>query len=409
MYTKKSLPNANNRMLPRYLLLVPLLTVSILRAEELPLSPQKQELLKLQREQVYEQTDTGKTSWVAPLQFSLSYDRTKDVLGSKIDMRSAGVSWSQDLFRSGGIFYTIDQAKASGSANLLAVDRQEASYLKQVYTLKAQVQRDTLKREQSTLTVKNRDIDLLIVKAKYEAGSADISELNRATIDRDNARTELIVVKNALRSEQYELKKLVGYRPLETVSLPDFPLVTKDDYLKNNLELLQYGEQYSADTATWKVTRSAYLPKVTFDAAYGYNDYSGDFQDYGGNRYNYGIMLSMPLDINSRGTVAASRLQAMQTKTAQSDRHMEQEYDMRKATIGDYEEKIGVAEEMLSLYRELYDFTKNQVTAGYKSTYDAESLGNSVQIQTLEKQIQEYNIMVERIALYFDTQVYKEK
>ena len=396
------------RSLPLFFLLLG----SASAAEDVPLSQQKQELLKLQREQAIEQSGTDKTSWVAPLQFSLSYDKSKSALGYTNDTKSALVSWSQDLFRSGGIFYTMDQAEASGRANLLAVDRQEASYLKQVYTLKAQVERDTLKQQQSQLTVKNRDIDLFIVKAKYETGSADIAELNRATIDRDNAQTELIIVNNTLRSELFDFKKIAGDRAVGTVSLPAFPLVDREAYLKDNLELLEYAAQYKADEASWKVTRSAYLPTLTFNASYGYGDYEGDmFQDYDGNQYSYGAVLSMPLDINSRGTVEVSHLQALQTKTSESDRRMElvQEYDMRVATIGDYGQKIGVAEQMLKMYEELYDFTKNQVTAGYKSSFDAESLANSVQIQKLEKQIQEYNIMVERISLYFDTQVYKEQ
>ena len=81
---------------------------------------------------------------------------------------------------------------------------------------------------------------------------------------------------------------------------------------------------------------------------------------------------------------------------------------MRVASIGDYEEKIGVAEEMIAMYDDLYTFTENQVKAGFKSSFDQESLGNSVQIQKLEKRIQQYNIQVERIALYFDTRIYKE-
>jgi outer membrane protein len=392
--------------------LLPLcMAATVAGAEELPLSPQKQELLKLKREQVYEQTETGKTGWVSPLQFSLSYDKTKDVRDHESETKSAGVSWSQDLFRSGGIFYAVDGAEALGEANLLAVDREEAAYLKQLYTLKAQVERDTLKREQSELTLKNRDIDLLIIRAKYKAGTADISELNRATIDRDGARTELIVVKNTLRSETYELKKLLGIHSADAVTLPDFPLVSKAAYLEGNLELRQYGAQQRAEDAAWKVTRASYLPRVTVDASYGYTDYGGGAAGYDGDRYSYGVQLGMPLDINSRGTVEADRLQSLQTKTAQADRRAElgEEYDMRRATIGDYEEKIGVAEEMIRMYDELYGFTENQVKAGYKSAYDLESLGNSVQIQKLEKAIQTYNIRIERIALYFDTRIYKEQ
>lgn len=399
------------RILHRKLYLLPLILAALAGAGELPLSQQKQELLKLKREQVYEQTETGKTGWVSPLQFSLSYDKTKDAHDNRVETKSAGVSWNQDLFRSGGIFYAIDQVEASGRANFLAVDREEAADLKQVYTLKAQVERDALKLRQSGLTLKNRDIDLFIIRAKYKAGTADISELNRATIDRDSARTEQIVVRNTLRSERFELKKLLGDRPADAVVLSDFPLVSRERYLGENLELLEYDAQRSADEATWKVTRAAYLPKLTFDASYGYSDYRGDVQADDGDRYSYGAVLSMPLDINSRGTIEASRLQSLQTRTAQLDRktELEQEYDKRRATVGDYEERIGVADEMINMYDELYGFTKQQVEAGYKSSYDLESLGNSVQIQKLEKRIQEYNIRIEKIALYFDLQLYKEQ
>lgn len=388
-----------------------LLLAASVGAAELPLTPTKQELLELKREQIREQTGTGKTSWVAPLQLSLSYDKTRDVLDNDSETRSAGVAWSQDLFRSGGIYYTVEQADASGKANLLAVDLEEASYLKQAYTLKAQVERDRLKLQQSELTLANRDIDLMITRAKYKVGSADISELNRVTIDRDSARGDVIVVRNSLRSEEFELKKILGTRAVDTVPLPEFPLVPRDTYLQNSLELLRYTAQNRADEAAWKVTRSAYLPTLSVNAGYGYNDYRGDTLDYEGERYSYGAVLSMPLDINSRGRVEASRLQSLQTQTAQIDRKMEleQEYDMRAATIGDYEEKIGVAEEMIAMYDDLYTFTENQVRAGFKSSFDLESLGNSVQIQKLEKRIQHFNIQIERIALYFDTRIYKER
>jgi len=396
--------------LHRQVWLLPFLLSALLGAEQLPLSEQKQELLKLKREQVKEQTGTGKTSWVSPLMLSISYSRSRDAAGTQGELTSSGVSWDQDLFRSGGIYYTIDQADASGKANLLAVDIEEASYLKQAYTLKAQIERDRLTQRKSELTLANRDIDLMIAQAKYKVGTTDISELNRVTIDRDTARTDLVVVKNSLRNEEYELKKLLGARTVDSVDLPAFPLVSRDAYLQGSLELLQYKAQGRADEAAWKVTRSAYLPTLSFNAAYGYNNYDSKSLDYSGDRYSYGAVLSMPLDINSRGTVEASRLQSLQTQTAQIDRKMEleQEYDMRVATIGDYEEKISVAEEMIAMYDDLYSFTKNQVKAGFKSSYDLESLGNSVQIQKLETRIQQYNIQIERISLYFDTRIYKE-
>ncbi len=381
-----------------------MLVGTLLTGNDLPLSQEKADLLWYKRDKIREDVERGKTSWVAPLTLSASVSKNKDATDQQSEVKNAGVSLSQDLFRSGGIYYTIEQAKAAGEANYLGVDIEEATYLKNIYTLKAQIERDRLKLEQSNLTLKNMDIDLFIIKAKYKVGSADISELNRATLDRDNARTELIVVKNSLRSEEYELQKLVGAGRTDVVALPEIALVSEEEYLAANLELLQYDASDRSDEAAWKVTRSNYLPTLTLNGSLGYSDYSGDILAYRGDTYSYGATLSMPLDINTRATVESGKLQYLQTKTAQLDRHQElrQEYAMRTGTIADYQEKIGVAEEMITMYDELYRFTDNQYKAGFKSSYDLESLGNSVEIQKLEKKIQNYNIMIEKISLYFD-------
>ena len=386
-------------------LIIFVLFIGVLLGDDLPLSEQKEELLRLKRQKIREDIDAQKKSWVSPLIFSLSANKNKDAIDMESETKNAGLQWSQDLFRSGGIFYTVEQANALGQANLLSIDREEAGYLKQIYTLQAQIERDTLKRRQNELTLKNSDIDLFIIKAKYKVGSADISELNRATIDRDNARTALIVIKNTLRNEVYELKKLIGHEKIDTLILSDIPLISKTEYIKHQLELLQYEAQDKSDDAAWKIARASYLPKLTFNGSFGYSDYQSDAIEYNGNDYRYGAVLSIPLDINTRATIESSRLQLLQTRTAQLDRRMEleQEYEMRFYTIADYEEKIGVAEEMISMYNELYSFTDNQVKAGFKSTYDLESLGNSLDIQRLEKEIQSYNIEIEKISLYFDT------
>jgi len=386
-------------------LIIFVLFIGVLLGDDLPLSEQKEELLRLKRQKIREDIDAQKKSWVSPLIFSLSANKNKDAIDMESETKNAGLQWSQDLFRSGGIFYTVEQANALGQANLLSIDREEAGYLKQIYTLQAQIERDTLKRRQNELTLKNSDIDLFIIKAKYKVGSADISELNRATIDRDNARTALIVIKNTLRNEVYELKKLIGHEKIDTLILSDIPLISKTEYIKHQLELLQYEAQDKSDDAAWKIARASYLPKLTFNGSFGYSDYQSDLIEYNGNNYRYGAVLSIPLDINTRATIESSRLQLLQTRTAQLDRRMEleQEYEMRFYTIADYEEKIGVAEEMISMYNELYSFTDNQVKAGFKSTYDLESLGNSLDIQRLEKEIQSYNIEIEKISLYFDT------
>lgn len=370
------------------------------------LSDEKQELLQLKREKIREDILLQKREWVSPLRLSLGVNRNKSATFMESETKSAGVDWSQDLFRSGGIGYSIDRAKALGMSQLLGIDREEAEYLKQAYTLYAQSERDRLKHKQNELTLHNRDLDLFIITAKYKAGSADISELNRATIDRDTARTALIASKNILRNEEYSLKKLLGTAKIDPNDLSNIPLISKEEYLAQHLELLQYEAQERSDEAGAKIVRSSYLPKLTFNGSYGYTDYQSDQIEYSGDNYNYGATLSMPLDINTNAQMLSSRLQLLQTRTAKRDRaqELEQEYEMRFFTIADYEERIGVAQEMLMIYQELYTFTQQQVATGAKTVYELESLGNSVQIQQLEKEIQANNILIEKIALYFDTE-----
>ncbi|MCX6051486.1 MAG: TolC family protein [Campylobacterales bacterium] len=373
--------------------------------DDLPLSEQKTELLKLKREKIIQDGESAKNSWISPVILSTTVNKNKNQ-NLESQTNSAGLDWSQDLFRSGGISQSIAKAEYSKDANLLGISIEEATYLKQIYKLYTQISRDRLVYKQNELSLKNRDIDLFIIKAKYKVGSADISELNRITIDKDTVRTNLITLKNTLKNEEYELKKLTGDVNSDTLQLPNIPLLSQNDYIKSHLELLQYSQKNKRDEAISGVTRSAYLPKLTFVSSLGYTKFSSQLNNYQGNDYSYGAVVSMPLDVNMNPVIESSRLQHLQTQTAELDRKMEleKEYAMRIATIADYEEKIAVAKEMVEMYEELYNSTNAQVKAGYKSTYDLESLKNSVEIQKYEQEIHNKNILIEKISLYFDTQ-----
>lgn len=98
-----------------------MLCAGVLLANDLPLSEQKTELLKLKRNKIEKDADIQKRSWVSPLIFSLSANKSKDTSDLKSNTNSAAVEWSQDLFRSGGIYYTIEQADALREANLINV------------------------------------------------------------------------------------------------------------------------------------------------------------------------------------------------------------------------------------------------------------------------------------------------
>ncbi len=384
-----------------------ILCIASLFAQQTPLLTQKQETLDLKRKQIQEDIQAASKSWISPLILSLSLSENKSATNDTNELKNASLQWNQDIFRSGGITYTMQLANASGAANLLGVDIQEAKYLQSLYTLKTQCLRDALAQKQSELRVKNMDIDLLMTKAKYQAGLADLSQLNQSTLNRDSAKTSLIVVKNALQSERYELQKIAN--DTQNIKIPELNLPSKKEYLAQNLELLQYSKQNLSTQIAWKNKCSNYFPKLALNASYGYtkNSSSSPYaSDYEGNSYNYGLTLSMPLiDVSALNLVESAKLQYLQTKSAQNDRRIELEaqYDLHVNNIQNYQEKIALADEMIRMYDSLLTFTKHQVKAGFKSQYDLDSLQNSVAIQKIEKEIQNYNITIEKIALYFDT------
>ncbi len=380
-----------------------LLICSFVMADS-PLSYEKEKILELKRQKLKADADKLKNSWISPLNISVSKNRS--VSANDMDSRAttAKISLNQDIFRSGGIWYAIDYAKAFKEVQKLGIDLEEAADLKQIYSLKTKIKRDELKLKQSKLILKNREIDVEIVKERYKAGDADISELNRVTIESDNARTSLINIQNLLRNEYYELKKIVGEKNIKRLRIPKIPLVDKKSYLSSHLQLLRFDKQIKSDLAKYKAVKSSYLPKVVLNGSYGYSKIEGNFQNYESDEYSYGIKLSMPLNYNSKNDIESSKIAYLQSKLAKTDRQkeLEYEYDKHLFNIKDYKEKIKVAKRMIKLYDELYDFTDLEVKAGMKTKLDLKSLNNSLKIQKLEQKIQEQNIILEKISLFFD-------
>jgi len=379
-----------------------LLGVTLLLGDT-PLSEEKQKLFDLKRQKQSAETTKLKNSWISPLQLSASWQRTVNAGNFDGTSSKAGISLRQDIFRSGGIWYAVDYAKALGEAQALGIDIEEARELQQLYRLKVQMERDGLKLQQAQLTLKNREIDADVVKERYKSGDADISELSRVMLQVDQAENQLITLENGLQTQKFELKKLYGKKSLASLKLPKIPLVDKEDYLRRNLEMLRYEKQIESDRAKYKTVRSSYLPKVSVNGNYGYSRFRGDFQNYDGDEYGYGIALSMPLDYNTKKDIESNKLAYLSTKIARDDRRkeLEQEYAKRLAAIEAGKKKIAVSKRMIARYDELYRFTRAQYRAGTKTDYDVASLKNSLQIQRLEQQIQRYNILLEKLALFF--------
>lgn len=391
------------------IILAVLVSIQVICSEELLLSDLKQSLLEIKREKAINDTLLEENSWISSMSLSATFQKSKDATDIESENKNVGISWSQDIFRSGGIEASIDKARADGMVNLLDVDMEQASYLKEGYGYLCAVKRDMLVLKQNMLTLKNSEIDLEIIKKEYEVGNRDITDLNRAILDRDSAHTALITAKNTLQSEMLELEKIIGDRDLSKLHIPDFPLITKNEYLNRHLQLRQYDAQVQSNSASYEMTKSSYLPKLTLNTALEYNDYKGNQIGYNGRSYSYGVTASIPIDYNTKETLQSSKLQLLQSKAEKEDQKAELRKSYRTAlgNIDAYRQKIKIAEEMKQMYEKLYTLTKAQVRSGVKSDYDRESLENSMKIQRLEVEVQSYNVLIEKMKLYFDVEPQK--
>jgi len=342
-----------------------------------------------------------KNSWISPVIISATINKNTQ---NKIttNTKSITISWNQDIFRSGGIYYTIKYAKALGIYNIDLLKQQKLNLIKQVFKIKTQILRDELLLKQNELKLANIEINLQVIKDNYLAGNADISDINNILVQRDTQKMANLSLKKTIEIEKKELLKLTN----KDFILKDFPLITKNEYLKQNIEIKVLNAQSETNYAKMKKTTTSYLPKITLNLQASHNDYKSELpaQTYSDKPWSIGVTLSMPLDINYKSNIQSAKINYLKSKLEINDKinELSQKYDEVIKNINILNQKIIIAKQIKDSYKTLYNVVKEQYKAGLKTIYDVKSLKNSLEIQNLEIKIQKYNITLQKIDLYFD-------
>jgi outer membrane protein TolC len=348
-----------------------------------------------------EDSNALKNSWISPAFINMNYTKnTQNKIST--DIKTVQIMWNQDIFRSGGIYYAIKYAKALGIYNLDLIKQQKLGLIKTAFTLKTQILRDKLLLKQNILKLANLEINVKVTKDNYLAGNADISDMNNILVQRDTQKMANLTLKQAIQNEIRELKKLTNKK----FEIKNFPLITKDEYIKQNIVLTTLNAKSKSDYTKAKITTASYLPKLTVNLQASHSDYDSeiDSQDNIDNPWSAGLTLSMPLDINYKANIQSAKINYLKSKLDINDKKNElsQKYDEVIDNIDILQEKIKIAKQIQNSYKSLYNVVKEQFNAGLKTVYDVESLKNSLEIQNLEVEVQKYNITLQKIDLYFD-------
>jgi len=392
-------------VLKRLSLLCSLFLLSSLGADELGsiLSKNKELLFEYQLESNDLQSDMLSKSWVNPVRLRYGKDYTTQFKSGTIHTGSLSVMIDQPIFRSGGIYYAIKYSHALRGANRAEITLQRRQMIGDAVSILFQLKRIALEKQKMHYQIKNDRIDIEQKRDSYDAGLIDSSFLDQAILKRSQDETALLEMK----LNEMELKQrfsLLSDKDPHRLKLPRLKLIDKREYTETNLELKRDRLKAREMAYKEKVTWAKYLPTLSLTGQYNNGDLNPLFANPTMNEvyYNYGVSISMPLDINAYHDIELSKVEKLQAATEVIERRetVSEEYDWIRNSLHILDQKITLAQKDAKIYRNLYRITSNLVHAGEKTALDAEVMKNSLSIREIDQKIYKIEKQIQLLKLY---------
>ena len=380
---------------------------SFLFANEIELlQKDKKELRQIEKEIIQKKYEAAKDEWIGTINLNSTLGKNRDFTEDEnSDMtRSLGLNFSQSIFESGGIEYSIEYARQQLKSDLIACENQNIALIQAIYETLLTIKKLKLQIEQSDYSLKNKEIELILKKIQYEAGRVDIIDLNNAVMSRNNQQKDNISLKNLLKDKEYELSKYTTLKSNE-IRIIDFKIVDKDKFLKDNLNIRYENSKVELLDTSYKQLKSSYLPKVSLTTN---AKYSNDENKINNESGTIGLTASMPLfDITKDAKLEKSKLEVLKQKVNVTDIQNElvYEYEQILAQINTYDEYEKTISDNLKLYEDLIMVNKSSNAAGMSADYDLEVLQNTQKINQYDLQINDINKKLQYTKLYFKTKV----
>ncbi len=371
------------------------------------LSPEKKRLFDYDLERNEHESDKLSKSWISPIMLRFDRSYTTQFPGKTIHTDNFSVTIDQPIFRSGGIYNAIKYASQTRRANRTAIILQKRLMIADAVKILFELRKNDLQQKRLKYQIKNDEIDIRQKRDRYEAGVLDSSFLDQAILTKSRDETALLELRFA-RTELLQRFRLLSDKDPKRFRLPKLRLVSKKEYTAHNLELRQQRHIENQKRYYSRMTLAKYLPSVSLRGMYS----NGDLNPLWASApikeryFNYGIGVSMPLDINSYDDVQAARIEMLkaQTETIEKRKAVNEEYDWIVNALAILDKKIALAKKDVALYRNLYKVTANLVKAGEKTPLDAEVMRNTLHMRRLDKEIYEIDKQIKLLYLYVRTE-----
>lgn len=380
---------------------------TLLFANELDiLQKDKKEIRDIEKQTIEKKYEGSKNEWIGKLNLSSELSTNKSFTDNTSDdtTRSIGLGFSQSIFESGGIEYSIDYARQQLKTDMISWENKNIALLQTIYETLLEIKKLKLQVEQSNFNLKNKEIELVIKKIKYEAGKADIIDFNNAVMAKNNQLKENISTKNQLKSKEYELSKYTTLKSNE-ISLIDFKVIDKEKFLRDSITLRYENSKAQLLDISDKQLKSSYLPKVTLNTNANYSNNQNRPENESGK---IGLSMSMPIfDITKDAKLEKSKLELLKQRLNVTDMQNElaYEYEQIITQLDTYDEYEKTITSNLKLYDDLIVANKSSNSAGMTSTFDLEILENTKKINDYDLKINDINKKLQYTKLYFKTKV----
>lgn len=381
------------------LLLVSFLSLPLfLEAEDKSiLSEDRLNLFKYSKEQNQEASAKLKKDWVNPI--NLTYSKN---YGETYDTTKSVISINQPIFKSGGIYKAIKYANASFKYNNIDIEIQKKELIKSATTLLFNLHIIDLNIQKNKLLLKNAKIDIIRKKEQVLHGFLDTSYL-------DNSILEANKIKNAIAELQYQKEEVnnsflnIASGDYKNFKLPILKLADEKTFLDKNIQLLQNKVDIIQKNYFKDITVAKYLPTLNANMDYTkYHDTDNNPSLTNNSVQNYGLSVTMPLDIRTLNDIQTQKINYLKAKLNLKNKILEEEnfYKTKVSKIKMLNQKKKIAKDDYELYNSLLDIIIEEKNAELKTKSDVDTLQNSQKIKSIELKIYKLEEQIEFLEIY---------
>ncbi len=376
----------------------------LLCAESPYLNSIKDDQLRLDKEKLKEDSSKLRYDWVNPLTGSYSESKNNDYDPNQYT-KTYGISVSQPIFRSGGIWYAIKYANKYEEQGELANKIKEKELIKSAISLIQTLRKFDLQIKKQGLLVENAKIDIFRKRELFNSGLADSGTLDRAILDKNTYETQLLEIETQ-RSDMLKSLKDISDADYKSIELPVLEALTKEQYMDRNMLL----KQMDAVSEQQRYRRNAYitsfLPALSLNANYYHQKIENSplaTQREGWNDYaTVGFSVSMPIDLVTITKVEVYRIDYLKSSLDAKEQELKEQnlFENLVAQIGIVDKKLKLAESDYALYEGLLKDVKDRLEAGEKTQLDVDTLANSKNIKELDKKIYAIDRQIKLLEIY---------